>query len=154
MCYAYVMTTTPRPQFDAGYLGSVSHGTMREQDLIPTFIGLIGDLEPEEAQDLESAWLAMLDEDGDLAEDSFEEAGWLLERLFDILDEMAPDGASFGAHEGDGADYGFWLHDEGEDDENYFDAPDEDPAVPENPYAGPGGLLDEVRQAERIAGTE
>lgn len=145
------MTTTPTPRLSNEWLGSVSHGTMREEDLIPAFLEVLDAVDPELAADLGSAWEAMLDEDGRNIDDGKEEeASELCHHLFDLLDAIAPEGSSFGAHEGDGADYGFWLFDEGDDNENYFDAEDE----PENPYAGPGGLLDEVRQSERLLGTE
>jgi hypothetical protein len=49
-----------------------------------------------------------------------EQMGYLLEGLFDALNEIAPTGCSFGASEGDGASYGFWRfepEDEADDDE-------------------------------------
>jgi hypothetical protein len=33
---------------------------------------------------------------------------WLLSDLFDALNDIAPDGCYFGAHPGNGSDYGFW----------------------------------------------
>lgn len=40
-----------------------------------------------------------------------EDATILLDSLFDTLDLYAPDGYYFGAHPGDGSDYGFWKND-------------------------------------------
>lgn len=37
-----------------------------------------------------------------------EDAMILLDSLFDTLDLYAPDGYYFGAHPGDGSDYGYW----------------------------------------------
>ena len=42
-----------------------------------------------------------------------EEAHWILnEDIWDLLDNIAPEFCYFGAHEGDGASYGFWTSDE------------------------------------------
>lgn len=92
--------------------GTVSHGTLREEDLIPAFADLLERLATE-AQKVE----VKADEHIDLANKA---RGLILERespeaiaewvndLFDALDTYAPAGHSFGAHEGDGSDFGFW----------------------------------------------
>ena len=89
--------------------GSVSHGTLRLQDLIPTFLIFLTWLDPARHERL-------TEEIGDakwgLADDNpwwhSADAAILLDELFDILDEYSPDGYSFGAHEGDGSDFGYW----------------------------------------------
>lgn len=86
------------------YAGTVSHGTMRSEDLIPCFIGVLEDLNPEHAQLADwREWPTDYDEDGTM---------FLIEDLFDALNTVAPDGYYFGANEGDGSDYGFWATDE------------------------------------------
>lgn len=90
---------------------SVSHGTLRRQDLIPAFLTAIRDT-PEYEQMIAApfgpipAWVE--DEGDDCEWWESEEAGFLLEELFDALDSYAPDGYYFGAHPGDGSDFGFW----------------------------------------------
>ena len=113
-------------------IGSVSHGTMREEDLIPAFMSALDDIlneritsgkdSPEEVAEVG----ALHDKLGVIERrmeapgyyDS-EEAGWDLDWLFDTLDEHAPEGCYFGAIEGDGSDYGFWrdIEDDYQQDE-------------------------------------
>lgn len=96
-------------------LGTVSHGTMREEDLIPCFAGLLEEL-TKEADRLE-AFAALLQEAGAYAEgikDETIDPSDILVDLFDALNEFAAENCYFGAHEGDGSDYGFWPVDGGE----------------------------------------
>lgn len=106
-------------------LGSISHGTMKTEDLLSSFIscleGLIlinGDWlsKPEhfhtrdrlnnligEAQDA-------FEDDGETVKDD-ETASELVNDLSDALNEFAPAYSHFSSHEGDGSDYGFWVDD-------------------------------------------
>tara|TARA_Y100000310_G_scaffold329533_1_gene399581 strand:+ start:121 stop:579 length:459 start_codon:yes stop_codon:yes gene_type:complete len=107
-------------------LGSVSSATMRPQDLIPRFLDELRDLAGDAKVDtlvMEYDVPAGLDDA--LQDDNHpywgsEEPEGLLEVLFDELDEHAPPHCYFGAHEGDGADYGFWIS---------WDSLDDDPDV-------------------------
>lgn len=109
------------------FLGSVSHGTMRPEDLIPTFMDVLDDIreriaapgsvsEHPEALAQRVQTVSRLDdllgamEQRQQADDYYEteSADWDLEELFTVLAEFAPPYCHFGAHEGDGADYGFW----------------------------------------------
>lgn len=85
---------------------SVSHATMRPQDLIPVFMEVLCDT-PEYLQLMNSVPAYASD---DKASDwwNSEEAIMLLESLFDTLNSYAPDGYSFCSHPGDGSDYGYW----------------------------------------------
>jgi len=81
---------------------SVSRDTMRPEDLIPAFIAAIPD-DAERAR-FERRLDGLTFETGDQQE----EMDALLDDLFDALDAHAPEGCYFGAHPGDGSDYGFW----------------------------------------------
>ena len=89
-------------------IGTVSSGTMREEDLIPAFVAHLEgqeNLTPEHralAGEINSA----LESDEYFASEA---ASYDLEDLFDALDAYAPLYFYFGSHPGDGADYGFWL---------------------------------------------
>ena len=93
-------------------LGTVIHGTHRPQDLIPAFLDEIRRCSPAHYEELMVLPFGPIpahaaeDEDADWW--TSEEAGYLLEELHDILDGAAPEGYRFGAHEGDGTDFGYW----------------------------------------------
>ena len=96
---------------------SISHGTLRPQDLLPAFLDAVEEYAPDHYTAIMCAPLsfipAYVEDEGDDSDwwDS-EEAGWKLEELSDILNEHAPEGCYFGAHPGDGSDFGFWQCDE------------------------------------------
>ena len=99
-------------------LGTVSHATMRPQDLIPAFIAKIEELKEHIPGDLECGThleytnlpnydqLAVIDDDDEYWES--DAASYDLESLFETLNELAPKFVYFGTHPGDGADFGFW----------------------------------------------
>lgn len=91
---------------------TVSRATLRNQDLIPAFLNALAHLDPPVYEQMtmgihpavpQYAW-----EDDDSEWWYTESAYWVLEQLIDSLDACAPDGYYFGAHEGDGSDFGFW----------------------------------------------
>ena len=79
--------------------GSISHGTMREEDLIPAFEGAL--------DCLGIAYNAEYDPD-----DMEDQSWYCWEHLVELLDSAAPNGYYFGSHPGDGSDYGFWENEE------------------------------------------
>lgn len=93
-------------------VGSISHGTLRNQDMIPTFLEYMNKHDMPEYEQLivngEGIPAYVFDE-GDESEWWDSQAGIdLFEELFCLLDMYAPDGYYFGAHEGDGSDFGYW----------------------------------------------
>ena len=96
-------------------IGSVSSGTMRPEDLIPDFMWELRHQAPckREHRALLTEIKSRMEAD-DYYES--EESGWDLESLFDALDDYTPPYFYFGAHPGDGADYGYWLSESFEDD--------------------------------------
>jgi len=83
---------------------SISHGTMRSEHLIPEFLGVLKIYAPDKYNAYVKANPEVLDLDG--LDD--ETLGYIVEELFDALNDIAPEGTYFGAHPGDGSDYGFW----------------------------------------------
>ena len=109
-------------------VGSVSHGTMRLEDLIPACMDVLRELWPEKAAALESEYAYLFaylnDTDNynditggiDIPDGLYEEASYLFnESIMDSMNELAPDNCYFGSHPGDGSDYGFWYDEEYED---------------------------------------
>lgn len=101
---------------------SISHGTMRNEDLIPAFVSELEDRQNDNLYTTDGDEVAMvamnaritdllagiesrMEDDGYF--DS-EDADYDLESLFDALNEYAGEGFTFGAHPGDGSDYGYW----------------------------------------------
>ncbi len=87
-------------------LGSISSGTMRPEDLIPVFLNALADCGGKCRTKYQQ--LASIDRLTDTYWES-EEPSYDLDSLFEALESYAPPFAYFGTHEGDGADYGFWL---------------------------------------------
>ena len=98
-------------------IGSISSGTMRNEDLIPTFAWELNDLLKKQVKRFKRAEYRKLIREAEKIEkeEAFdtEEAGYTLEGLFEALEAFAPPLCYFGANEGDGADYGFWPSIEG-----------------------------------------
>ena len=102
---------------------SLSSATMRNEDLIPTFFRFLKEHDKAEAKSILrdyplfeelATWTdGVSDSYKTLAERFYgsEEADLLCDNLFTELDAIAPAGCLFGAHEGDGSDYGFWEYD-------------------------------------------
>jgi len=101
-------------------IGSVSSGTMRPEDLIPSFLWELKHQKP-----CHRAHLALIRgieasiEKGIGTDEEYfssEQADEDLSSLFDALQDYAPSYFTFGAHPSDGADYGYWLSESFEED--------------------------------------
>ena len=91
---------------------TVIHATLRTEDLVAAFTDeyeRLGGLESNVT--LFRSHLQMENPDGDKDRTLLYD----LEDLFDLLGGMAPEGTTFGSHEGDGSDFGFWT----DEDERY-----------------------------------
>lgn len=86
---------------------SLSSATMRPEDLIPCFMSALRIIESDNAEVMASVEQMEQDMDKDGYFES-EDTEFDLDYLFGLLEACAPDGFYFGAHPGDGADYGFW----------------------------------------------
>lgn len=93
--------------------GSISSGTMLTEDLIPCFsaeLEALLKLQPRSFK--RGEYRKLIREANALTDYDSEDAGHVLEELFDALQVFAPPYAYFGSHAGDGANYGFWMCDE------------------------------------------
>lgn len=96
--------------------GTISWGTLRPEDLIPAFMGELERRDPTAASAVtneysEEGWpysMAGLHYGDPFADVQEELAPYLMEDLFNALNEAAPEGCYFGASEGDGTDFGYW----------------------------------------------
>lgn len=88
--------------------GSISHGAMRAEDLCDTFAWELSTLARRAGRIREFSELikdARTKPDDDVVND-----------LVDALQEFAPPYGYFGAHPGDGSDYGFWMYEDMQSD--------------------------------------
>ena len=94
-------------------IGSISHGTLRTEDLLPDFVSLLRELghrgKRNGAFDRASRIVNLSARHGEIPEGLREEADELVNDLGDLLDGFAPEYCYFGTLEGDGSDFGFWL---------------------------------------------
>ena len=94
------------------HLGTVSEATLREEDLIPTFLWEVKYYDPENQTmlDIENK-LDEMDEDQEDQYWDSEEASLDCQDLIDELNNLCSDipYVYFGTNEGDGADFGFWV---------------------------------------------
>ena len=92
--------------------GSVSHGTMREEDLLDSLSSELDYQVKRQPRSFKRRAMRALIREANraLSRDELpEDAGETVNELLDALNEFAPPYAYFGAHEGDGSDYGYWL---------------------------------------------
>ncbi len=127
--------------------GSISHGTLRTEDLLESFADAlrnisrqnlveIADLKTSDAQFMQ--WFEAQSKRDQLIgsartiDPDSEDAAELVNELIDALNEFAPSFGYFGTHPGDGSDFGYWLHEDWQqmmrdDDVTFVDAGDEIP---------------------------
>lgn len=95
------------------FTGTVSHATMRSQDLIPAFLGVLREFHPGAHHAILSDIPADALEDHEHEWWKSDDCSWILnEDIWSAMEEIAPEGHYFGAHPGDGSDYGFWSCEE------------------------------------------
>jgi len=92
-------------------IGTLIHGTLRSEDLIPAFTSELANLSDRQHPLLDEInqfdW-ASEDIRLNIGDSQQEIASELVNDLMDALNEYAPAHAYFGTLEGDGSDFGFW----------------------------------------------
>lgn len=93
--------------------GTVSSGTMRTEDLLGSLSAELDYQIKRQPRSFKRRELRKLINEADRVRlwviDPNDEGSAIVEELFDALEQFAPPYAYFGAHPGDGADYGYWL---------------------------------------------
>lgn len=104
------------------YAGTISHGTLRTQDLLSAFMPVLRDLNPTQAaawSENERRYMNALDGTYDTDPNyTWADVAKLQEEAYDFLldvqealEAAAPEGYQFGTLEGDASDFGFWRKD-------------------------------------------
>lgn len=87
-------------------LGTVSHATMRAEDLIPCFLDVLINLDTnKEYTELIAEGKEIINKENWKSDDT---SDFLNEDLWEALNNFSPAYCYFGANEGDGSDYGYW----------------------------------------------
>lgn len=99
---------------------SVSHATLNDTDLLRAFSEALVFICPDDRYSgiIDEASVLLAKEEDAWTSDDYANSSYLInEDLFEALNTFAPEGFYFGAHPGDGSDFGFWAYEETEDDE-------------------------------------
>ena len=94
--------------------GSISHGTLKNEDLIPKYMSIIFRNDPRKAREIwqttPELLQALCDEKVGVSNNWWdsEEACDIAAELMNACDEYAPEGHYFGSYPGDGSDIGYW----------------------------------------------
>jgi len=123
--------------------GSYSEATLRDEDLLNAFFSALESVDPAKYRETLAGCAETYTAEDGLIDDEF--AGELVEELIDLLNAYTPEGCYFGAHEGDGADFGVWPI---EDDE-----PEDDDDEPQEPEDGDYIIEDCGRLGSRCCAT-
>jgi len=94
--------------------GTVICGTIQPRDLIPALMAVLREHNREAYLECSAEILSNHDQFGhtDKWYETVEASDFLNETLWDYVDSLSPDGCYFGAHPGDGCNYGFWKFEE------------------------------------------
>ena len=115
----------PVKQLSSDYAGAViSDGTLLDSDLFSAFISVLEEADPAAAKQTQEDWDAAVRDNDDGCK------SYIVQEMFDSLNNIAPDGCWFGASEGDGACFGFWTDDD-EEAEQVVTKPENLIVVPE-----------------------
>lgn len=87
---------------------TISHGSLTSGTLLCKFIDILEEIEPTRALQYRLDFQQYTGFPIHEEVEETEEVSIMLHELFDVLDELAPDGYMFGATEGDGTCFGFW----------------------------------------------
>jgi hypothetical protein len=82
-------------------IGTISHGTLLPEDVIPALEVTLNYVDPDGAQEVAARYADWRELDAEVAD-------WYLEELVDLLDEHVPEYCYVGAHPDDPADIGVW----------------------------------------------
>jgi len=95
---------------------SLSHGTLRPQDLIPVMMSALRVVDCAAYEQLLTPAFplppAYAREDDDADWWGSEDCAEFFEELYALLNYAAPEGYYFGSHPGDGSDFGFWEYED------------------------------------------